>query len=341
MPAALKVLRPGLATSVQDLGRSGYQAIGVPVSGALDAVALRLGNALVGNPPAAAALEILYRGPRLEVAAEPVRVAIAGAGASLAIAGGRTVPGWRSLTLPPGTVFEVVLGRESVCCILAVAGGIAVPAVLGSASTYRRGGFGGLDGRALRAGDRLPLADAAPAGAELRLPRPPDAGKGLAIRVVLGPQHEWFTEAAVATLLAAEFRVSANADRMGMRLDGPKLAHRAGWDIVSDAIPTGAIQVPGSGQPILLLADPPTTGGYPKIATVISADLPVVGRRRPGDAIRFAAVTAEEAEDLAAAESRRLADFARSLEPVPDPAGLDLAALYAGNLISGVVGGLE
>lgn len=341
MTAALKVLRPGLATTVQDLGRWGYQAIGVPVSGALDAVALRLGNALVGNPPAAAGLEILYRGPRLEVAAGLVRVAVAGAGASLAIEGGRTVPGWRSVTLRRGSVFEVVLGREAVCCILAVAGGIAVPAVLGSASTYGRGGFGGLAGRALRAGDLVPLVDAAPAGAELRLPRPPDVGKGQPIRIVLGPQQDRFTEAAVATLLDAEFCVSANADRMGMRLDGPKLAHRAGWDIVSDAIPTGAIQVPGSGQPILLLADHQTTGGYPKIATVISADLPVVGRRRPGDAIRFAAVTAEEAEDSAGVEGRRLADLARSLEPVHDPAGLDLAALYAGNLISGVVGGLE
>jgi allophanate hydrolase subunit 2 len=128
---------------------------------------------------------------------------------------------------------------------------------------------------------------------------------------------------------------------MGMRLDGPALAHRRGWDIVSDAIATGAIQVPGSGQPILLLADHQTTGGYPKIATVVSADLPVVGRRRPGDAIRFAAVSIDAAEDLAAEGERRFAALAASLEPVPADAGIDLGSLYAGNLISGVVSGRE
>ncbi len=155
--------------------------------------------------------------------------------------------------------------------------------------------------------------------------------------MILGPQQEYFTEEAVATLLDAEFRISTSADRMGMRLDGPRLRHRDGWDIVSDAIATGAIQVPGSGQPILLLADHQTTGGYPKIATVISADLPVVGRRRPGDTIRFAAVTVAEAEQLARDEEQRLAALIASIEPMPDSGNIDLASLYAGNLISGVV----
>ena len=155
--------------------------------------------------------------------------------------------------------------------------------------------------------------------------------------MILGPQQEYFTEEAVATLLDAEFRISKSADRMGMRLDGPRLRHRDGWDIVSDAIATGAIQVPGSGQPILLFADHQTTGGYPKIATVVSADLPVVGRRRPGDAIRFAAVTIAEAEQLARDEEQRLAALVASIEPAPGDGNIDLATLYAGNLISGVV----
>jgi len=128
---------------------------------------------------------------------------------------------------------------------------------------------------------------------------------------------------------------------MGMRLDGPFLQHRRGWDIVSDAITTGAIQVPGSGQPILLLADHQTTGGYPKIATVISADLPVVGRRRPGDRLRFAAVTVEIAEELCRAAECHLAELAAKLEPIPDPPAIDLGSLYDGNLISGVVSGVE
>jgi len=161
------------------------------------------------------------------------------------------------------------------------------------------------------------------------------------IRVVLGPQQEYFTAEAVAALLGSEFRVSPNADRMGMRLDGPRLRHRHGWDIVSDAIATGAIQVPGSGQPILLLADHQTTGGYPKIATVVSADLPVVGRRRPGDALRFVAITVETAEALCRDAERRLVELVTALDPVTERQGIDLGSLYGDNLISGVVTGLE
>ena len=340
MTAALAVLAPGLHTTVQDLGRIGWQAIGVPVSGALDAAALRLANRLVGNPPAAAGLEILHLGPTFEVAADRVRVALAGAAASLVINGAATVPAWQSVSLARGDVVAVVVGGAA-CCCLAVEGGVAVPRVLGSAATYVRAGIGGLMGRPLRPGDLVPLAIAeAPERAELRLPDPPPAAEDAPIRIVLGPQDEYFTDAALGRLLEAEFRVSRDADRMGMRLDGPALSHRGGWDIVSDAIATGAIQVPGSGQPILLLADHQTTGGYPKIATVVSADLPVVGRRRPGDPLRFAAVSVEEAEQLARDAERRFAALAASLEPVPE-AGLELARLYSDNLISGVVSGRE
>ena len=340
MTGALKVLTPGLHTTVQDLGRVGYQALGVPVSGALDGFALRLGNALVGNPPGTAALEILYRGPSIEVAADTVRVAVAGVGASLLIGaeGGRAVAAWQSVAVARGEVVQIIPGPDSVCAYLAVEGGIAVPPVLGSASTYVRAGLGGFAGRALRQGDLVPLAQGqAPPRPERHLPTPPAAEGGQPIRVILGPQQEYFTAEAVAALLGAEFRVSNSADRMGMRLDGPLLRHRQGWDIVSDAIATGAIQVPGSGQPILLLADHQTTGGYPKIATVISADLPVVGRRRPGDPVRFAAVDVAEAEQLARDAEQQIADLIAAFEPVADRATLDLATLYAGNLISGVL----
>jgi biotin-dependent carboxylase-like uncharacterized protein len=342
MKAALAVLAPGLHTTVQDLGRIGWQAIGVPVSGALDATALRLANRLVGNPPGAAGLEILHSGPTFEVAANRVRVALAGAGARLVVGAAATVPAWQSVSLLRGNVVAVVVGRCAACCCLAVEGGVAVPAVLGSASTFVRAGIGGFKGRPLRAGDLLPLGLAeAPERAELHLPNPPPAAEEAPIRIVLGPQDEYFTDAALARLLEAEFRVSRNADRMGMRLDGPALSHRGGWDIVSDAIATGAIQVPGSGQPILLLADHQTTGGYPKIATVVSGDLAVVARRRPGDPLRFAAVSVEEAERLARDAERRLAALAAALEPVTAGGGIDLSRLYAGNLISGVVSGRE
>ena len=344
MTGALKVLAPGLHTTVQDLGRIGWQAFGVPVSGALDGFALRLGNLLAGNPPGTAALEILYSGPRLEVAADTVRVAIAGAGAAMLIGAGRgrAVAAWQSVTLARGEVVEIIPGPDSVCAYLAVEGGIAVPPMLGSASTYVRAGLGGFAGRALRQGDVVPLArDRTRPRPELRLPMPPPAAMDQPIRVILGPQQDCFTEDAVAALLGAEFRVSTSADRMGMRLDGPLLRHRGGWDIVSDAVATGAIQVPGSGQPILLLADHQTTGGYPKIATVVSADLPVVGRRRPGDRLRFAAVDVAAAERLARDAEREIAALIASFEPVADGAGIDLARLYAGNLISGVVSARE
>jgi biotin-dependent carboxylase-like uncharacterized protein len=339
LTAGLKVLTPGLHTTVQDLGRVGWQALGVPVSGALDDFSLRLGNSLVDNPPGVAALEIVHSGPSFEVAAETVRVAVAGIGAALAIGErGHIVAAWHSASLTRGDVFQIVLGRESVCAYLAVEGGVAVPLVLGSASTYLRAGLGGFEGRSLRQGDLVPLAvERASDRPEQHLPAPPAATGGRPIHVILGPQQEYFTEEAVATLLDAEFHISTSADRMGMRLDGPRLCHRDGWDIVSDAIATGAIQVPGSGQPILLLADHQTTGGYPKIATVISADVPAVGRRRPGDAIRFAAVTVAEAEQLARDQEHRLSALVASIEPVQGEGNIDLATLYAGNLISGVV----
>jgi biotin-dependent carboxylase-like uncharacterized protein len=341
--SGLKVLAPGLHTTVQDLGRVGYQAIGVPVSGALDGVNLRLANALAGNPPGTPALEILISGPVFEIAADSVRVALAGAGASLAIGAEKTrVDVGQSVSLPRGELIEVVAGRQSACCYLAIEGGIAVPHVLGSASTYVRAAIGGLEGRALRKGDLLPLAIArASDRPELRIPSPVPGTGDQPIRVVLGPQQEYFTEEAITALLGGEFRISQSADRMGMRLDGPLLQHRNGWDIVSDAIMTGAIQVPGSGQPIVLLADHQTTGGYPKIATVISADLPVVARRRPGDRLRFAAVTVEAAEALCRAAESWLIEMASRLEPLPNRTMIDLGSLYGGNLISGVVSGLD
>lgn len=344
MTPGLKVLAPGLHTTVQDLGRIGYQSVGVPVSGALDGFGLRLANALVGNSPGMAALEILISGPTLEISANTARVALFGEGASLVCRGEspRVLPAGQSVTLSRGDTVQVVAGSASACCYLAVAGGIAVPLVLGSASTYVRAGIGGFHGRALQSGDFVPLAaTGAPEGGELRLADPSSALPDRPIRVILGPQQECFTDEAVAALLSAEYRVTRDADRMGMRLDGPALRHRGGWDIVSDAIATGSIQVPGSGQPIVLLADHQTTGGYPKIATVISADLGIVGGRRPGDALRFAAVDLETAEALCREEEKRLAEVIASLEPVTGKSGVDLGSLYGQNLISGVVTGHE
>lgn len=340
MSEGLRVVAPGLCTTVQDLGRVGYQRLGVPLSGALDAVSLRLANALLGNPPGTAALEILLTGPSLEVTVARARVALGGPGARLLIGDepARAVPAWQSVSLRRGERFRVMLGAPSACGYLAVEGGLRVPLVLGSASTFLAAELGGFAGRALRPGDIVPLALAeAPVRAELRLPDPPGPTGDRPIRVILGPQQDSFTDEAIADLLGAGFRISPNADRMGMRLDGPRLRHRAGWDIVSDAIATGAIQVPGSGQPVILLADHQTTGGYPKIATVVSADLPLLGRRRPGDALGFVAVSVEEGEALWRDQERWLQRLAAAAAPVAQDAAIDLASLYEANLISGVV----
>ena len=343
MTPGFKVLAPGLHTTVQDLGRIGYQAIGVPVSGALDGYGLRLANALVGNSQGSAALEILLGGPTVEIVADSARVALVGTGANLTIRDmqPRMIPAGQTTMLRRGEVFEVAVGAQSAPCYLAVEGGIAVPLVLGSASTYVRAAIGGFQGRALRRDDILPLTIARAAERpELRISAPPVAAEQ-SIRVVLGPQHDYFAEDAVTSLLSAEFRISKDADRMGLRLDGPVLRHRHGWDIVSDAIATGSIQVPGSGQAIVLLADHQTTGGYPKIATVISADLPALGRRRPGDTLRFLSVSLETAEQLARDAEHELAKLISTLEPAPNGTDLDFGLLYDENLISGVTAGIE
>jgi biotin-dependent carboxylase-like uncharacterized protein len=344
MSAALKVVAPGFHTTLQDQGRWGYQAVGVPVSGALNMTGFRLANHLVGNDEHAAALEILLQGPTIEVAADAVHVGLAGGDAQLELLGERPrlLGGWRSVVFQRGETFRVTPLTESACCYLAIEGGFAVAPCLNSLSTYVRGAIGGFAGRQLRAGDELPLVQDSPGdGLEQVLRNLPAPDRDQPIRIVLGPQQDYFTQAAIQLLLGSDYVVSKSADRMGMRLDGPHLAHRDGYNIVSDGIATGAIQVPGSGQPIVLLADHQTTGGYPKIATVISADLPVVGRRRPGDTIRFAAVTVAEAEAARRDQEAALAAQIASLVPAAASRGLDLDKLYQLNLISGVVSGHE
>jgi len=338
MSGTLSVIAPGIHTTVQDLGRVGYQAMGVPVAGALDPVALRLVNVLVDNEPATAALEFLYQGPTLEVNTRSVRVAAAWADIEVLGEPARRIPPWQSIRLTQGTRFRLGAPQGSVCGYLAIQGGLALASVLGSLSTYTRGRIGGLEGRALGAQDALPLAQpTAETWPEVRLSAPPNAGPPERIRVVLGPQDADFTAAAVATFLAASFIVSKDADRMGLRLDGPELSHARGYNIVSDGIATGAIQVPGSGHPIIMLADHQTTGGYPKIATVISADLPAVGRLRPGDSIRFRAVSTAEAEAARRALEADIDRRARNVAPAAEGSELNEAALYANNLVSGIV----
>lgn len=341
MTALLKMLDAGPYTTFQDMGRLGYQDVGVPVSGALDRVSARLGNVLVGNSAGAAVLEMLLQGISFEVQSGSARVALCGCDGSLVVSGSRqlTVPAGRSVRLVQGDVVKVSSLGQSLCGYVAVEGGFDLPLQLGSASTYVRGGIGGFEGRVLRRGDilRLMMPDA-----EIRFEKelsvPYDYAYGQAIRVVLGPQDDYFTSQAKEDFFSAQYVVSDKADRMGFRLDGPALEHVDGYDLVSDGIVSGAIQVPGSGMPIVLLADAQTTGGYPKIATVISSDIPVLARRRPGATVRFQQVSLQEAESLARDLNVRLCNIAEyGLKEVAPAGVIDEAALRTENLTSGVV----
>lgn len=342
--ARLIVERAGLFDTVQDRGRIGFQEFGMPTAGAMDRIALALANALVGNPPEAnaAALEMGVLGPTLRVEAESMRVAIVGPIEASLIASEGAAPkplaSDRSHVLTRGQRLKLG-GIEGVStAYLAVEGGIAVPIFMGSRSTYTRAALGGLEGRKLKEGDALPLSrDTASPRAELALAAPFDYGSG-PLRVVPGPQIDHFTEAGHATFLGSEYVVSKEADRMGIRFEGPKIEHsKLGPDIVSDGIAPGAVQVPAAGLPIALLADRQTVGGYSKIATIASADLPRTCRLLPGMRVRFTAITVAEAEALRRDQERRLAAAIAGLKPARPEGGIDMKALYEENLIDGVV----
>lgn len=304
---ALTVLRPGLLTTVQDLGRWGHQSVGVPVAGAMDTYSLRLANGLVGNPETVAALEVTLLGPTLRAEA-PLVLAVAGAMFDLEV-DDRPVLHGAPVALGAGSVLRFRERRAGARAYLAVAGGIATPAVLGSRATHLVSRMGGVEGRALIAGDVVPVAVSAarPARRATRAPLPLAAAPGARrLRVLLGPQDEWFTVSSFDALLGGTFSVSSTSDRMGFRLEGPALTTKRPGELVSEPVAFGAIQVPPGGAPILLMADRQTAGGYPKIATVITADLPLAGQLAPGEPVRFAACTRAEARSALIARERDL-----------------------------------
>jgi biotin-dependent carboxylase-like uncharacterized protein len=329
----LLIERPGLSTSVQDLGRFGCQRYGVPVSGALDPLALRLANALVGNPPDMAALEILALGPSFVIEADSVRLALVGSAVGLKI-DGSAVPANQSATAPRGARVSIGGLTDSANCILAIEGGLDLAPCMGSRSTYARGGFGGFEGRALRQGDRVPLGRPAATTMPERRAAAIEYGSG-PIRVVLGPQEDFFTPTAIERFFAEPYEITAEADRMGMRLEGAKLDHAKGFNIVSDGIAMGHIQVPGTGQPIVLLVDRQTVGGYPKIGAVIGVDLPRLGRMRPGERLSFARIEVEAAEALRRVQAGALAELVEAIRPVVVTPTTE--QLMTTNLIDGVI----
>jgi len=297
----IEVIKPGLFTTVQDGGRWGYQQYGVGISGAMDAFALSCANLLVGNSEGAAGLEITVLGPTLRLTQETL-LAITGADLNLRL-NGKPLQSWTCHQAPPGSTLNFAGGKGGVRAYLAVSGGMDVPLVMGSRSTYLLGHFGGFEGRALKAKDSLPILPLT-AGTRHRIGTffpenfRPAYKKNPILRVVVGPFEEFFSEEGLRAFLSTEYTVSPHSDRMGYRLMGEPIKRHKVGEMITCGLANGTIQVPPDGQPIILLADRQTIGGYPIIATLIHADLPLIAQCMPGDRVRFSAVSPDEAREV-------------------------------------------
>lgn len=308
--------RSGLFTTIQDLGRYGYQRYGVSVSGAMDRTALRIGNRLVGNPDGAAGLEITLQGPELESTGEAV-IVITGADLSPTL-NGRSIAPWSAVPVRGGDRVRFGLRRHGCRSYLCVNGGLDVPAVFGSRSTDVRAGIGGLSGRRLTKGDRVyfgnPVRKAIRSSdREFPLSARPGYSGAPTLRVILGPQAEHFSRTTLDLFFTNPYVLSPDSDRMGFRLDGVGVPHCRPMAWISDATTPGTIQVPADQNPILLMADCQTTGGYPKIASVITVDLAQAGQLAPGDSIRFTPIDPDKALLLCRIEREKLD---RTLPPI-------------------------
>lgn len=357
MTSQLMLLSPGPLASIQDLGRFGYRRFGVPQSGVLHPDLARIANTLAENSENTAVIEFFLTGPSFRLEKGAVRLAFAG-DFTVELTRGRakrTLRSWRTLTLEAGDTLQLGPVLSGKVGYVAVAGGFDLPSVMGSCSTYLRGGFGGVDGDRLLPNTILPIAqENLGDGPERLLPRSPkpenlglttasDDGQSTAIRVILGPQEDYFTDAARNDFLTSTYTVSRESDRMGSRLEGPVLVHNPDKkpEIISDGIVPGAIQVPGNGAPIALLADGPTVGGYPKIATVISADLAKLSVMPPDCRIRFETVTPEEAETLLREQRAELDKLLATIVSLKLENGVNMKAMYKACLVSGVVDAFE
>lgn len=298
-PTHIIVVKGGWLTTVQDLGRYGYQQYGVPVAGAMDSFSAMVANRLVGNPDGAAVLELTLKGPELQFERDTV-VAITGADLSPTINGG-SVPLWQSILVSQGSRLSFGKQRTGTRAYLAIAGGIDVPLILGSRSTHCASETGGLGGRPLKQGDSLHTEEPVKSvkhSIGMRLPDQllPHYNRTPTVRIIPGPQQDFFSDRSLATLTEAAYTGTPQSDRMGYRLTGPKVVHKGSIQFISDCTAMGALQVPPDGQPILLMADRQTTGGYPKIAVVISADLSLAAQLAPGDSVAFAPCTIAQAQ---------------------------------------------
>ena len=308
-PPHLTVIKGGWLTTVQDLGRYGSQPFGVSVAGAMDFFSTIVANRLAGNPDYAAVLELTLKGPELQFGQDTV-IALTGADLSPTI-NDRSIPMWESIVIQGGSRLKFGMPRTGSRAYLAIAGGIEVPLVLGSRSTHCASETGGLGGRPLKQGDLLCCGQPRQSVDRLIAKRLPDSlipryERSVAIRIIPGPQHNFFSEESLTTLTGSAYTVAPQSDRMGYRLAGPQIVRSGSTQFISDGTTMGALQVPPDGQPILIMADRQTTGGYPKIAVVISADLPLAAQLAPGDTISFSPCTVAEAQAVLRQQRARL-----------------------------------
>lgn len=300
----LKILKNSLQATIQDLGRYGFQKYGVIASGAMDPYAHRLANILVGNDEQAATIEIALVGPAIEFSEDTV-IALCGGDLSPKLEG-QAAPMWRTLSIKKGNTLTFGEPRIGARCYLAVAGGIDVPEVMGSRSTYLRAGIGGFQGRALKKGDEIPSGQISKQHYSSLLRNTEDESDWMlpparyfeepVIRMMAGRQFDLFDDNSKQRIFQQAFAVSSNSDRMGYRLEGPRLALSTSAELISEAVAFGSVQVPADGNPIVLLADRQTTGGYPKIGQVASVDLPLISQLKPGQQLRFKKISLADAQ---------------------------------------------
>ena len=302
--AKLTVISPGPLSTIQDEGRFGYMSTGFSPSGAMDVSSMKMANILVGNAPGDGVIEMTFMGMTAQFDCTTV-IALTGADMHPAV-NGKNIDMYAAVEVHAGDVLTLKAATKGMRTYLAVAQGFAIPPVMGSMSTNLKCGLGGFQGRRLEKGDEIPLRQSIPLSfvGDRRMQPDNEYPSLIRVRVILGPQEEYFTEKGIETFLSTEYTVSDKSDRMGVRLEGMGIENKNGVDIISDGIVTGSVQVPASGMPIILMADRQTTGGYAKLATVISADLPKIAQARPGNKICFEAVSGKEAIKLLRKQER-------------------------------------
>lgn len=304
-----KIINPGLLTTVQDLGRWGYQRYGMSVAGSMDHFATKVANYLVGNDENQAVLETTLMSPEIEFLCDEV-ISITGANMKPKI-NGEAVPMWTSLIVRANDKLSFSNATSGIRTYIAFSTGIDVPEIMNSKSTFLKGKIGGFKGRKLAKGDEIPLKNKVIPDSGSYLPKKfdPEYKEDNTIRVVLGPQDDYFSKESIDTFLNSEYKITSEADRMGYRLDGAKIEHIEGADIISDGIVFGSVQVPGHGSPIIMMADRQTTGGYTKIATVITPDLSKLAQMKPGSKINFKKISIEESQEIYREYEEKISDI--------------------------------